>query len=192
MSLCKTRWVARIDALEVFFDLFPFVFQTLDVISEGSAGGWNTESSRQAANRLSSITKFSFIISFVVTKECLGYVKGLTISLQRRANYICNAYREVTSVVSALTELHGQIDTTHKKWFDKAVGLGQLVRSREPEIPRQCRIQTARSNMPGDTPEVYYRQTVSVPFLDELVAHLKTRFSNLQEKAIVGRHLFHP
>ena len=59
MNLCKTRWVARIDALEVFFDLFPFVVQT---ISEGSAHGWNSESSRQAVNLLSSITKFSFII----------------------------------------------------------------------------------------------------------------------------------
>ena len=43
--------------------------------------------------------------------------------------------------------------------------------------------------MPGDTPEVYYRRTVSVPFLDELVAHLKTHFSNLQEEAIVGMTL---
>ena len=162
--------VGRIDALEVFFDLFPFVVQTLDTISEGSAGGWNSESSRQAVNLLSSITKFSFIISFVVTKECLGYVKGLTISLQRRANDICYAYREVTTVVSALTELRGQIDTTHKKWFDKAVGLGQLVKASEPQLPRRCGIQTGRSNVPGDTPEVYYRRIISVPFLDELVS----------------------
>ena len=124
-----------------------------------------------------------------MTKECLGYVKGLTISLQRKANDICYAYREVTSVVSALTELRGQIDATHKKWFDKAVGLGQLVSASEPELPRRCRIQTARSNVPGDTPEVYYRRTISVPFLDELVSHLKTRFSNLQEKAIMGMTL---
>ena len=124
-----------------------------------------------------------------MTKECLGYVKGLTISLQRRANDTCYAYREVITVVSALTELRGQIDTTHKKWFDKAVGLGQLVKASEPQLPRHCGIQTGRSNVPGDTPEVYYRRTISVPFLDELVSHLKTRFSNLQEKAIMGMTL---
>ena len=143
--------------LKCFFDLFPFVVQTLEGISEGSAGGWNTDSSRQATSLVSSITKFSFIISLVVTNECLGYVKGLTISRQKRANDICCAYREVTSVVTALTELCGQMDTTHKKWFDKAVGLGQLVRASELELPRRCGIQTARSNMMGDTPEVYYR-----------------------------------
>ena len=37
VSLCKTWWVARIDTLEVFIDLLPFVVQTLDAISEGSA-----------------------------------------------------------------------------------------------------------------------------------------------------------
>ena len=46
VSLCKTRWVARIDAFEVFFDLFPAVIKTLEVISEGSASGWNAESCR--------------------------------------------------------------------------------------------------------------------------------------------------
>ena len=58
VRLCKTQWVTRIDALEVFFDFFPFVVQTFDAISEGSAGGWNTDSSRQAASVVSSITKF--------------------------------------------------------------------------------------------------------------------------------------
>ena len=48
VSLCKTRWVARIDALEVFFDLFPVVITTLEVISEGSTSGWNAESCRSA------------------------------------------------------------------------------------------------------------------------------------------------
>ena len=42
VSMCKTRWVARIDALELFFDLYPAVVKTFDVISEGDV--WNTES----------------------------------------------------------------------------------------------------------------------------------------------------
>ena len=126
------------------------------------------------------------MISFVVTKESLAYVKGLTVSLQRRANDICCAYQEVNSVLSALTEIRGQIDSTHKKWYDNAVNLGQQVRASEPELPRRCGIQTARSNMPGDTPEVYYKWTISIPFLDGLVSHLESRFSNFQKRAIMG------
>ena len=44
--------------------------------------------------------------------------------------------------------------------------------------------------MPADNPEVYYRRNIFVPFLDELVSHLKTCFSDLQEKAIMGMTLF--
>ena len=50
VNLCKTRWVARIDALEVFFNLFPAVVKTFEVISEGGATGWNPDSRRSAEN----------------------------------------------------------------------------------------------------------------------------------------------
>ena len=83
VSLCKTRWVARINALEVFLDLFPAVITTLEAISEGSANGWNPESCRLAEN-LICITKFQFLLSFIVAKECLGYIKGLTIAFKRK------------------------------------------------------------------------------------------------------------
>ena len=81
VNLCKTRWVARIDALDVFYDLFPSVVKTFEVISEGT--DWNQESRRSAENLLTCITKFEFILAFVVTKQCLGYIKGLTVSLLR-------------------------------------------------------------------------------------------------------------
>ena len=48
VSLCIPRWVARIDALEVFFGLFPVVIMALEFISEGSTSGWNAESCRSA------------------------------------------------------------------------------------------------------------------------------------------------
>ena len=94
VSLCETRWVARIDALEVFFELFQFIVDTLEIISTGTSSGWNTKSSRAAESLLLCITKHHFIISLVVTKECLQYTKGLTASLQRRANYIYQTYSD--------------------------------------------------------------------------------------------------
>ena len=80
VRLCKTRGIAHIDALEVFFDLYPAVVKRLEVISEGGITGWNTES---AESVMLSITKFQFLIAYVVTKQCLQYTIGLTISLQK-------------------------------------------------------------------------------------------------------------
>ena len=52
VSLCKTRWVARIDALEVFFQLF-------EAIAEGSGSYWNTESACLARNLLKTYLRSS-------------------------------------------------------------------------------------------------------------------------------------
>ena len=189
VSLCKTRWVARINAFEVFFDLYPAVVKTFEVISEGSAHGWNADSCKAADTLLTCITQFKFIMAFIACLKCLGYIKGLTISLQKRTNNICQAYNEVKTVETAITEVRRDIDTHHKAWFDEAVALGRKVNASEPEIPRRCGRQTARSNVPGDTPEVYYKRSISIPFVDELLGHIGTRFSDIQQKALHGMTL---
>ena len=89
-------------------------------------------------NLLTFLTKFQFLIAFIVTKECLGYIKGLTISLQKRAQDICHAYSEVSSVTTALKEVREDIDTKHKEWFAIAVSLGQKVNASAPALPRRC------------------------------------------------------
>ncbi len=166
-----------------FIELFQTVVGTFEIISTGASSGWNAESTRAAEGLLHFITKYQFIISLVVTNECLHYTKGLTVSLQKRVNDICQAYHEVKTVTSVIRDVRAQIDVKHKIWHDTAVTLGQ------PQLPRRCSIQTSRSNTPGDTPEEYYRRTLSIPFLDELITHLESRFSDVQQKAIQGMRL---
>ena len=186
VSMCKTRWVAHIDALEVFFDIFPAVIQTLEIISEGSSSGWNADSCRSAGSLLTCISQFKFIIAFIVAMKCLAYIKGLTTSLQKRAKDICLAYNEVSAVETALQEVRESVDIHHKQWFDVATALAQRDNACPPELPRRCMHQAARDNTPADTPEMYYKRTVSIPFLDELIGHLRSRFANIQQQAMRG------
>ena len=115
-------------------------------------------------------------MAYVVTKKCLQYTKGLTTSLQKRAKDICQAYGEVNSIVATLSEVRSTIDIKHKEWFDAAVALGQKVDAPPPQLPRCCSRQTARNNTPGETPDIYYKRAISIPFLDELISHLNSRF----------------
>ena len=75
-NLCKTRWVARIEAFEVFRDMLPVV-STLEVIS--TAHDWSAESSKKSLALLISITQFQFLMSLEVTWAVLGFNNGLTI-----------------------------------------------------------------------------------------------------------------
>ena len=59
----------------------------------------------QAEGLLNNITKFGFIIALVVVKKTLGYVKGLTRSLQQRASDICKAYSELNNVRNSLSQV---------------------------------------------------------------------------------------
>ena len=71
---------------------------TLEVIS--TAHGWSAESSKEASALLISITQFQFLMSLEVTWAGLGFIKGLTISLQGQSKDIGCAYNEIVTVKS--------------------------------------------------------------------------------------------
>jgi hypothetical protein len=184
VDLCRTRWIARIEAFEVFESLFSAVVNSLEVISEGARTGWNAESATMAKGLFHSIMTFEFLITLVVVKKVLGYIKGLTQLLQKKTLDICTAYSEVDNVKLSLAQVRQNIDIVHQAWYQAAVTIGDKIHAPEPSIPRRCSRQSNRGNVPGDSPEVYYRRLVTVPFIDELMNHLDNRFSISHIKAV--------
>ena len=70
-----------------------------------------------------------------------------------------------------------------------AVAIGQKVNTSAPDLPRHCSRQSSRNNTSADSPEVYYKRVISIPFLDELIAHLQSCFSDIQQKAMTSMRL---
>ena len=99
VNLYKTQWVVRREAFEVFGDMLPALVSTLEVIS--TAHSWSAESSKKASALLISITLFQFFMSLEVTWAGLGFIKGLTISLQGQSKDIS----EIVTVKEALSEV---------------------------------------------------------------------------------------
>lgn len=62
--------------------------------------------------------------------------------------------------------------------------MGEQYDSPLPALPCRCKWQTLRVKIPGDTPEEYFRCTLTITFIDEFLPHMVTRFSPLQSKAI--------
>ena len=94
------------------------------------------------------------------------------LSLQKKDLDICTAYNEADKVKLSLSQVRQNIDVVsdgHGNWKGN--------RSTRPSIPQCCGRQSNRSNVPGDSPEVYYQRLITVPFIDELMNHLETRFS---------------
>ncbi|GBM44060.1 hypothetical protein AVEN_223181-1 [Araneus ventricosus] len=57
------------------------------------------------------------------------------------------------------------------------------------EIPRACRLQTARNNVPDSTEEEYYRRAVYVAYLDDFCNSLKERFESHKETVASLQHI---
>ena len=122
--------------------------------------------------------QFEFLMEPVVVEACLCYTKGLTVALQSQSIDICTAYREANVVKSVLTDVRKNINN---RWYNLAVQLSARVNGNSPSIPRRCSRQTQRDNVPAET---YYRR--SLTFLDHILSHMETRFSDLQQKAVMA------
>ena len=64
--------------------------------------------------------------------------------------------------------------------------MGDPFNAPQPSMPRFCGCQLHRDNIPSDTPEEYFRRSIMIPFLDQLIQHLSSRFSALQSTAVRG------
>ena len=187
-NLCKTRWVERHEALHTFSSMYGAVVETLDHISHGGSDGevWDADSTSKAGGLLTVCLSFVFRMAFVVCKSCLSHVLDISRSLQKKAKDI---YSEVNTVIGALKEVRENVNDRSEGWFKEAQDMGEPHDGSLPSLPRRCSRQMQRDNTPGDTPEEYFRRTLTIPFIDELLQHLETRFSPLQSKAIQGLRL---
>ena len=56
----------------------------------------------------------------------------------------------------------------------------------KPSIPQRCGHQRHRSNVPAEIPSDYYRRTISIPLLDQLLSEMKSRFSSHQRTVLLA------
>ena len=61
LDVCKTRWIQRIDGLEVFLELFEAIVETMDEIKTNKDKSWNTDSTKKVVGCYHAIMNFQFI-----------------------------------------------------------------------------------------------------------------------------------
>ena len=135
-DLCRTRWVQRLEALDTFQQLLPSVVACMEAILE-QGSSWSRDSLIDARGILSAITAVDFISALVICGSCLGYVAGLTKSLQAESKDIIAAAEEVSTVIKTVEHACASIDVLHSKWFSTVESLCEKV-SAEVVLPRAC------------------------------------------------------
>ena len=101
-DLCRTRWVERHEAFEIFSDLFVPTFSCLEAITYSAPSQWNRETRSDAQSLLLAMSQFPFIVALAVTYKVLAYTKGLSIKLQGRYVDVIRAYQDIELVKCTL------------------------------------------------------------------------------------------
>lgn len=184
-ELCRTRWVERHEAFEVFSDLFLPTYCCLEAIFyESSPSDWNRETRSEAQSLLLAMSQFSFVVALVLSQKILAYTKGLSIKLQGRYVDVVRAHRDIQSVKTTLKNVRYQIDHFHNQVYQEAISLGQTVHVIETG-PRMASRQQHRQNIPSVTICEYYKRNFTIPFLDHLNSELDSRFDDYSSQRLV-------
>jgi len=181
-SLCKTRWVQRIDALQLFVSMFVSIIKSFDQVTTNSSD-WSRDSITDAMSLCKAMLNFEFIITLITVERCMSFTHNLTTSLQAKAIDILKATQHVGVLRKVLTDFRSNIDVQFNTLFKNA---SRLAEKYEVSIktPRTCSRQTARDNHPAENAEEYYRRSLAITFLDHLVTEIDSRFSSHSIKAI--------
>ena len=86
------------------------------------------------------------------------------------------ALKMIDEVISNIHALRSNIDETFDIWYKQAQTLADTIGSVE-ETPRRTKTQMFRANVPAESPQGYYKRSVLIPFIDELLQQLNDRFS---------------
>ena len=184
-DLCRTRWVQRLDALSTFLSLYESTLHCLDTIYREGPQLWTADSITDAHGLHLAISTCDFLSALVITNSCLQYLHPLTVSLQGKTIDIIHAAKEIDVLVTTIHKIRNDIGTYHSKWYSSVEKMCTIAET-VPSIPRTCRLQTQRSNVPADSPSQYYLRTLSIPIIDHLLSELTTRFSSHHKTALLG------
>ena len=183
-GLCKTRWVERHTCLETFLELYEIVVYCLGAIvniaeypelAQTVEWSWDAETTTKANGMFTLLQSFKTVVTFVILKNTLDYVKSLASKLQQRDMDIYFALKMIDEVISNIHALRSNIDETFDVLYKQTQTLADTIGSVE-ETPRTI-AQRFRANVPAENPQEYYKRSVLIPFIDELLQQLNDRFS---------------
>ena len=181
-SLCKTRWLQRIDTFHVFMDTFECIIKSFDHVTNNPSN-WSRESIVDAISLSKAMLNFDFIIALHTVERYMSYTESLTRSLQAIASDLLQAVKHVSVLKQVITDARADVDRQYHSLFLNASKCAeQYDVSVNP--PRRCQRQTARENHPADTTEEYYRRSLAIPFLDHLKEEIERRFTSHSIMAI--------
>ena len=185
--LCETRWVERHTSLEDFNIMYPALLECFQGIADKSVDrDWDSKTVTEASGILSQITSVKFIAAFQCAIFLFGFTKALSILLQGSTMDVVTAYQEINLIKEEFQSIRDNADKEFGPIYNDMNKMIKATGVEKMSILRRCSRQTLRGNIEGNDPEIYWRQTIFIPYLDNLITQMNLRFSQISIQGILG------
>lgn len=190
-GLCKTRWVARFEAIDNFIDLSSSVQTVCDIIINphlyvddekisqliNEAWNWDGDTKTRAQGILATFGNFEFLVSLVVLRNVLQPLREITTRLQKRDLDIRSAYTSLAEVHKDIEALRADIDTRFRLWYVHEVLVLAKELGVEERVPRAKGRNAYRATHPAESTMEYFKRSIAIPFIDDVNAQMHERFA---------------
>ena len=127
IDMCRIRWIAKIDGLDVFVQVFEGVVVALETIKNNRERDWSSDSIRDASGLFHGTVAFEFIICLVIVSRMLEITRPLIKQLQSPKIDVV-AFKDKVKLLSTMLEKYrNEISELHQDWFEEAVEIAEKV-----------------------------------------------------------------
>ena len=127
----RTRWVTRIDGLDLFEDEVVSIAKTLDFFCLNPESKVNRNIVSRSQVLLNHLSNFTFIVTLVVTRKMFDFTDSVTELLQVKSNDIVVGLDLIASFIDIISNAGVNIDFLFGKWYKHALKLAQKVSADE-------------------------------------------------------------
>lgn len=170
---CHSKWNKREDFFDLLVDTLEGVLGCLDTFVLSSAG-----SKSKHARVLSTVLRnIDFIVTLVILKNVCAPLRNCSTVFRcgNPSDILCEV-EKIPSIIETLNKMLQNVNTLHSTWFEKAF---QLATKLAPE--QVCFSEEVEDY---ESPEIFYREKLTIPLLKCLVDEMEYSFSDSHLKAL--------
>lgn len=170
---CYSKWNKREDFFDLLVDTLEAVLSCLDACVSSAAGS----KSKHAKVLSTQLRGVDFIVTLVIVKNACAPLRNCSTVLRcgNPADILCEV-EKIPSVLETLNKMLRNVNDLHAAWFEQAFRLATKL------APEQVCFSEEVGNW--ESPELYYRERLSVPLLRSLVEEMQHSFSDSHLKAL--------
>lgn len=170
---CCSKWKKGEDFFDILVDTLDGILSCLDNVSATDVGS----KSIRAQVLSSALRNVDFVVTLTILKNACAPLRNCSTVFRcgNPSDILCEV-EKIPPLIETLNKMLENVNTLHSTWFEQGFQLATKV------APEQVYFSEEASSY--ESPEAYYRETLSIPLLRSLIDEMKYSFSDDHLKAL--------